>query len=1215
MGGHGCLPGVSGMRKFTICQWNCRSIKNKSSLVKATLFRDSDVVGLQETFLKHDDAFSIPGKHIYRLDRVGRAGGGLLIAVSSSLPSYRIPHQVISTEIEVLGVCVQFGPVQVTIVNVYSRSGAGMDSLFEFVRLVNGPVLLVGDFNLHHQLWGCSLSSRKSEAFVDWLNNQNLCLMNTASPTHVSPALAPSLIDLSICSAGLLGQLDCQVSDNLFGSDHFPVLIELAGCPDPPPPSVHFKWPSIANEVNCLLGSVTSCDYVHFSSVVSEAMGRFCVSRSPTHKRFPGWWTARCSNLFYQKKFLLKSALRQISVEVWCRYKKVAAKLRRVIMEAKRAFWDRCCRDADTANALFRIFNCLRNRSLSPQGSRLCLWDGRRHIFCNVQQADMFADRFAGVSDRFPFPVTFGVDPPWELNQPFSAPELLCAVQRSRVTSPGPDKVSARFFKGLSAHSLDVLLQVYNESWASGNLPADWTLATVLPILKPGKPPNLASSYRPIALTSVTAKLCERMIVGRLTKFLVTKKLLHANHLGFLPFRDSQSAVTRLFIEVERARKDRKFFVGVSLDLKGAYDSVSFDGLILKCAGLGITGNILLWIHNFISYRRFRVSWRGVLSSVRSVNRGVPQGAVLSPILFTIFLSDLFEAIGSRVRCIIYADDILVYCCSDSIQDGRKFLQESLWDIQRWCRFWHMELNTDKCLAVNLSRRRGECDFSFWINSRPVRWSHSLKFLGFQFARRGGFRHQVDYLRGKALKRINILKALASRTYGARSFHLLTLANASIRGLADYGAPILGMASDSLFKRLEVINTSALRVALGLPRWSPNIVVRMHARSLPLKERVRVLALRYWTKHISLDSWSPLGDFLQDHWSSAFSLGLLEDFHVVLDEIGGDRDGLIKFYFPKPCAPGSVRFHLSDLPFQSSQVDLRLVAPLFLEFVDSLGGVFDLIGTDASKSVDRTSIAGCSSSGQFGYLVNSINSIFSAEALAIGLALDELVSLSRSVIICSDSLSVLTALSQVSLRSPKVILWLWFKIRITAMRVPRVVLCWVPGHCGIAINERADSIAGCVSDRDLRIDWISPEDLVSFVRKQKMLRLEGEFAGTQYAGSVGIIPPISVSRLWARNRREDVLTTRLLCRMHVTPEILFRFHLAQVKDCASCLSVDSMEHIILSCRKYTAQRQHFFQVWISSLYFCSLREFLLFFCKDSSFRLATLKFLKSIDRF
>lgn len=210
---------------------------------------------------------------------------------------------------------------------------------------------------------------------------------------------------------------------------------------------------------------------------------------------------------------------------------------------------------------------------------------------------------------------------------------------------------------------------------------------------------------------------------------------------------------------------------------------------------------------------------------------------------------EFFEALnGLGIKYLLYADDTFIYCTVISLTAHQGKLQEALRLIAQWCQYWKLLIRPDKCHAVNLSRRQGECEFDFSINSGLIVWTEEIKFLVFYVTRRGGFRKHVEYLRLKAFKRVKILKALSKTRYGARSYHLLILTTSSIRSMIEYSATTLNTAN-------------AIRTALGLPKWVPNNILRKQADIFPLFDRISSLAFGFWIKHRALSNWSPLWDF------------------------------------------------------------------------------------------------------------------------------------------------------------------------------------------------------------------------------------------------------------------------------------------------------------------------------------------------------------------
>ena len=211
------------MLNIRILQWNFRSIRNKVNILNCTLFFSPDILVLQETCLRSDSYLDIPPKILYRLDRCVRPGGGLLIAVNASFSSSRLPDFFSSSGKEIMGIQFSVGSCYLNIVNVYSRSSNINDDLQAYFYSLQGPSLILGDFNLHHQFWGALGATRASEVFPEWLNANCFSIINTTEKVHMALNGLSILLDLSLCSSALFCRFDFRV-ENSFGSDHFSFL-------------------------------------------------------------------------------------------------------------------------------------------------------------------------------------------------------------------------------------------------------------------------------------------------------------------------------------------------------------------------------------------------------------------------------------------------------------------------------------------------------------------------------------------------------------------------------------------------------------------------------------------------------------------------------------------------------------------------------------------------------------------------------------------------------------------------------------------------------------------------------------------------------------------------------------------------------------------------------------------------------------------------------
>ena len=147
------------------------------------------------------------------------------------------------------------------------------------------------------------------------------------------------------------------------------------------------------------------------------------------------------------------------------------------------------------------------------------------------------------------------------------------------------------------------------------------------------------------------------------------------------------------------------------------------------------------------------------------------------------------------------------------------------------------------------------------------------------------------------------------------------------------------------------------------------------------------------------------------------------------------------------------------------------------------------------------------------------------------------------------------------------------------------------------------------------LEWLFPEDIIAYNKKRLMRSFSEQYQLSKYFPSHGRLPLVKHTSSWAVCRQEDVLISRLLCQMLITPALLYRFRLADYDQCTYCHTCDSLQHILLTCCRYQQQRQDCFGTDVSSLYFCSLSDFVNQFIQSSLFRASTLHFLLLIKRF
>ena len=318
----------------------------------------------------------------------------------------------------------------------------------------------------------------------------------------------------------------------------------------------------------------------------------------------------------------------------------------------------------------------------------------------------------------------------------------------------GDDNLSPRILKAISDEIAYPVAVIFRRSLDTGCVPRDWRTANVTPIFKKGNR-HQTCNYRPVSLTSQICKVVESIIRDHLVQHLDDNYLINNSQHGF---RKGYSCSTNLlvFLETVIAEIDSKHNVDVVyLDLAKAFDKLPHRRLMSKLNAHGIDGLLGDWIKSWLTDRWQRVCLEGFYSSWLRVWSGVPQGSVLGPVLFLIFINDLDTVVSSNV--LKFADDTKLYRVVDCHQDGRT-LQDDLNRVCNWADDWKMIFNTDKCKVIHYGK--GSINFKYSMCGKVLDEASSEKDLGVTFTKDLKVRQQCE----EAYKKASQILGLIHRT-------------------------------------------------------------------------------------------------------------------------------------------------------------------------------------------------------------------------------------------------------------------------------------------------------------------------------------------------------------------------------------------------------------------------------------------------------------------
>ena len=345
-------------------------------------------------------------------------------------------------------------------------------------------------------------------------------------------------------------------------------------------------------------------------------------------------------------------------------------------------------------------------------------------------------------------------------------PDLLCTeaevmkmLQSLDTTkSSGPDGISAQMLKS-TAHSITPsVTQLFNLSITAGIFPDKWKHSYIVPIPKSNDHTS-PTNYRPISLLSILSKLLERHIYGIITEHLESHRPLAASQWGFQAGKSTTTALLSTTHNILNLLEAGNEVCTMFFDFRKAFDSVPHRKLIDKMQDLGLNEHILLWVKSYLTDRSQKVIVNGKASDPTPVLSGVPQGSVIGPLLFLIYIDGVMNLpLSEKSNLILYADDILLYRAIKCESDY-SVLQDDINTINYWVEENHMQFNTAKCKYMLISHKRHKTTSptALTIASHQIDKVESFKYLGLLFTSDLSWSKHITSVCNKARRLLGLL--------------------------------------------------------------------------------------------------------------------------------------------------------------------------------------------------------------------------------------------------------------------------------------------------------------------------------------------------------------------------------------------------------------------------------------------------------------------------
>lgn len=522
------------------------------------------------------------------------------------------------------------------------------------------------------------------------------------------------------------------------------------------------------------------------------------------------WFTQEVKRCLNKKKRSYKKASQTNSPYDWQNYKSISVLAEKTIHDAKHEYFNFTLPNMlkNDPQRFWKVVNPKNNHSVptlqGDDGSALPV----------AECAKVFNNNFAAVfTDELPLDSSLTLVPP-HIALPFApitvtAHGVQCAIERLPLkTSPGPDGISAKLLKLTKHHSAYILSLIFQQSIDTGCVPDDWRSAFIIPIFKSGDS-SLPGNYRPISLTSISCKLLEHIIHKHIMIYLNDNNLLHINQHGFRKNLSCQSQLFELVTDLHQSLHSSLYVDAILVDFSKAFDRVPHNRLILKLRNLQLDHKTTKWIEQFLTNRKQFVKIQNHISTSERVISGVPQGSVLGPLLFLIYINDISTDINASIR--LFADDCIIYkeirTPTDTID-----LQSALSKLTDWCSLWQMQINTDKTKHLKFSMTTNSQTSSYTIDNIKIDTVLTYKYLGVIFNSTLTWNDHIEYITSKALKKLGLLKR---RLHLANHDTRLLAYNSLIRPSLEYASIIWHPHHVTWTNHLEAVQNKAARFILS----------------------------------------------------------------------------------------------------------------------------------------------------------------------------------------------------------------------------------------------------------------------------------------------------------------------------------------------------------------------------------------------------------------
>jgi hypothetical protein len=908
-------------QNLKVLHWNCNSIKNKFKYLEQYLHENKiDIVSINE--LKCDDELWNDIYNLPTYKKVNKcrnnSGGGVALLIKNNIEFEIVELEDAIKNLEIVGIKIGYENENLFVYSWYIPDQSLEKDMIDLVIKDRKNILIIGDLNARTIQFNESTNNNGIELDNYMLNNNLMYLNSNKDYTFcrynsITQTETKSVLDYFIANVEIGNRSSNYktIKFEILDSDHVPIYVEIEmekNLIENSPASikrnykktewkifresndkkmiktsdslnreeVEIKIHELETNINWSLDESTPkikkvfnrqplpIEILKILKIKKSLMKIFYETRKSTEP------DTIIKGLYYTTKNYIKEKIIELKNEIW---QKELDSYKGQPLSSKK-FWNKInkMRGLKTKNPISNLK--FENKIWKTNKEKATVFKERlKNTFCEAKNSNFNEEYKTEISN---FVKRYKQNQIIQETNKISKEEFtLALLEITKKYTEDEYKISNGTLKQLSDKYKDNVLDIYNSMLKLNFIPVKWKVAKITMLPKTSNDSSNPKNYRPISITPSLMRLYEKIINNRIKKWLSENNIIIKQQSGFRQHRQTKDNLFFLIEKINESMHRSRKSVSIYFDIAAAFDKVWHEGLIYKLIKIHMPPYLINWIVEFLNNRQFYVVVENIASEKTEIQCGVPQGAINSPILFSLYINDVPTNCKKNSRySLLFADDlaklyIFKKVCTDKTIE--KEINLDLKHLEQWCSKWRLEIAAAKCMFLKHNYNNATVKYkinniNIYMYGNEIPNEPETKFLGIKIDESLKFASHINKIEASCLNRVNILKILSHKSWKLNSITLVNIYKSLIRSIMEYSCILVPMIKNELLNKLTIIQNNCMRIIRGV-----NLTDRVRISELEklcnienLKNRLDKLRLRYIYKSLFLDN--PLvNEIMADH--------------------------------------------------------------------------------------------------------------------------------------------------------------------------------------------------------------------------------------------------------------------------------------------------------------------------------------------------------------